>query len=379
MKVGGSEVVALRLGNDDVVAAYLGATQVWPTGFYLSGALAAESSLSGALAAIRPLSAAMSVLSDGGGALGVLRPLSGALLATSAFSGDLGVFEDVIFSGDLPAFSWLSGSVAVKRGIAGASVALSALSSATPAVKRGLSGAGAAVASLSGTVRRKRGLVGSLAANASLSGALTVEASGLTSIAFQTSAWVRAASITCPSIQAGDVAVLFDWAVNFTGVPTLAIPSGFTQISTNTGTAHRGTVSYKVLSGTESGVSLSGQTGAAGQNKAILIFRPNGAISTVTTSTWLGEVTTGNPAAQTIAASGQPVPLIRLATAAQNVTGSVSFAAGTFDGTVTAGNDGTAINQIVGYAVQNSSPSDNNVDMNDFGTNWLASGWIRFA
>jgi hypothetical protein len=209
--------------------------------------------------------------------------------------------------------------------------------------------------------------------------ALLPKAPPLTSIAFQTSATSKAQTITCPTIQQNDVAILFDATGNNSGTVSNAIPSGFTQLQTSAGSLVRVTASYKVLDGSESGASFSGMTGNH-MAKVLLIFRPDSVVSSVATSTFLEEMTNGNPAAQTIAASGQTPPLIRLAAAAQNEGVTPTFTDGTFDATVGEVSQFLATSVNVGYAVQNSSPSDDAVDLGDAGNfNCLMSGWVRFS
>lgn len=195
---------------------------------------------------------------------------------------------------------------------------------------------------------------------------------GVSSIAFQASATSTGSTITCPTVQQGDVGVLFDYANDATVIPSQVVPSGFTSLASSGTVRFRGTASYKVFDGTESGSTLTGQNGSSANSKVLLVFRPDGAIDTLTASTWLTEHTISDPSSQVIAASGQLAPLIRLAVAARN-TALPSFSSGTFDATVTAGD------LRAGYAVQNTSPASDTVDIGDDGTNWLASGWLRFS
>lgn len=201
----------------------------------------------------------------------------------------------------------------------------------------------------------------------------------LTSIAFQSSTTATTSSITCPTVQPFDVAVLFDWAYSLSAVSEV-YPSDFGPLISQTdnfgGVFYRGCISYKLLNGGESGTSLAGMN-ESGMGKTLLVFRPNGVIGTVTASTWIGEITINNPSSQLIGASGQPAPLVRFAYGAVNVTTTPDFSVGTFDATVTV-STGSARSRA-GYAVQNSSPSDDTVDMTDYGGNWLASGYLRFA
>jgi hypothetical protein len=201
----------------------------------------------------------------------------------------------------------------------------------------------------------------------------------VTSVSFQTSADSDAQTITCPTVSLGDIGVLVDGAVNASGTPTNVIPSGFTQLQSSTIDFARTTMSYKVFDGSEDGSSLTGMNGNASNAKILLVFRPNGTISSVGLSTFLQETTNGNPASQAIAASGQSAPLIRLACAAVGSNSTPPpFAAGTFDATVTKAGSFSAIR--AGYTVQNSAPSDDTVDVGDNGNgNCLISGWMSFT
>jgi hypothetical protein len=201
----------------------------------------------------------------------------------------------------------------------------------------------------------------------------------ITSLAFQTSADSDTQTITCPTVSPGDVGVLLDGAVNASGTPTNVIPSGFTQLQTSNIDFARTTMSYKVFDGSEDGSSLTGMNGNASNAKVLLVFRPNGVVTSVGVSTFLQETTNGNPASQVIAASGQAAPLIRLAGAAVGSNSTPPpFAAGTFDATVTKAGGFSALR--AGYTVQNSSPSDDTVDLGDNGNgNCLMSGWMNFT
>lgn len=204
-------------------------------------------------------------------------------------------------------------------------------------------------------------------------------AAPVTSVTFETSADTDAQTITCPTVAPYDVGVLFDGAVNASGTPTNVIPTDFILLQTSNIDFARSTVSYKVFDGSEDGASLTGMNGGISNAKILLIFRPNGIITSVGKSTFLQETTNGNPASQAIAASGQAAPLIRLALAAigSNTT-PPPFTSGTFDATVTKAGSFGAIR--AGYAVQNSSPSDDTVDLGDNGNgNCLISGWINFT
>lgn len=179
MKLGGSEVLALRLGSKPVVAAYLGSTLVWTSGLRLSGALLATTALSGGLTVDRSLAGTVAAQAALAANAGVKRPIAGALAAISDASGDLTVSAQVLLHGALNAISALGGGLSVARTLAGTVTALSATAGAA-SVERVLAGAAAAVSVLAGTAKVRRVLAGSLSATASLAGSLDVEASGPT-------------------------------------------------------------------------------------------------------------------------------------------------------------------------------------------------------
>lgn len=204
----------------------------------------------------------------------------------------------------------------------------------------------------------------------------------VSSIAFQTSADSASQTITCPTVSQYDIAVLFDAATN-TGPaspPANVVPSGFTQIQTSTDSDFsRNTVSYKVMVGTESGSSLTGMNGAVSNAKILLVFRPNGLVLSVGLSSFLQQTSNGDVSSQLIGASGQSTPLVRLASAAvgSNTT-PPPFTSGTFDATLTRVGSFSALR--VGYTIQNTSPSNDTVDIGDNGNgNCLISGWMNFA
>ena len=203
------------------------------------------------------------------------------------------------------------------------------------------------------------------------------DAPAVGSVAFQASATSTSTTITCPSVQQYDVGVLIDFSSNGASPASAVVPSGFTSLTTTTSGGYRGTASYKIFDGTESGTSLTGLSGSGFVSKILLTFRPSSPISAVSASTWLTELGTADPAAQSIAASGQQTPLIRIAGAADNAGTTPSFSSGTFDATVTQPT-GTG-RQIAGYAIQNSAGTSDSADMNDLGINWLVSGWLSVS
>jgi len=195
-------------------------------------------------------------------------------------------------------------------------------------------------------------------------------------------ATANAASISMPSgTIVGDWAILLDAAESGSGSSiTSVVPSGWTSIKdiyNNPSGALRLIASQKVLT------STSSVTGMSSGTKFLLVFRPSSAITTVTASTWNGEVTAGNPTSQTVSASGVSTPLIVLALAATQESGAAIPAFVTETPSMTnLTNDGPSGGPEcrMGYTLYNSSPSDQSIDTGDNGAvNGLISGYVRFT
>lgn len=195
------------------------------------------------------------------------------------------------------------------------------------------------------------------------------------------SATSTAATITWPgSLQSGMVAFLIDHANNAAGTPTSVTPSGFTNIplsGTSTDSFHRALVSYKILTGSESG-SLTGMDGTGQDRKVMWIFTGTQPITGVTITSATSQLTSNNPASQNITVSSGTPPLVFLASASNlnNSSSAFSTASPAFDSTL-ATSSGLLIS---GYKIYNSLPQDHTIDMNDLGTsNILISLYAQFT
>ena len=95
---------------------------------------------------------------------------------------------------------------------------------------------------------------------------------------YNTFAQATTASITCPTVQAGDLLILLDWAWNSTTtIPTTVTPAGWTQFATTslgTTLGSRLNANYKIAAGTESATSITGMT-ATNMAKMLIVYRPN--------------------------------------------------------------------------------------------------------
>ena len=191
---------------------------------------------------------------------------------------------------------------------------------------------------------------------------------------FITSAVSNSTSVTWPTVQAGDVAFVFNMNGGIGTVPTEVVPSGFTRFSTSTVAATaRYTASSKILTGSESG-SLTLQSGSS-DRAVLLLFRGTQPITNLAFSTIGLEGQSGNPSSQTVLSNTEAGPIIVLACATglavtTFVTETPNFAAVT----------STANNHMkVGHTIYNTVGTTNHtVDMGDVGNaNFLNSFFVR--
>jgi len=114
-----------------------------------------------------------------------------------------------------------------------------------------------------------------------------------------TTAVSSSATITIPTIQAGDLVFFFNSSSAGTTAPTAIAPSGWTAIgntSLNNTTAMRQQSFYKIMTGSESGTTIACMTGATFSQSRLWVYRPNKAI-TVTISSLDQQTTISIPAA----------------------------------------------------------------------------------
>lgn len=195
-------------------------------------------------------------------------------------------------------------------------------------------------------------------------------------VKFVASATSIAGTITIPAgAQPGDVAILFDVALNASIVPTDVVPTNWTGIITDTdsgGNPRRVRISYKILAAGEPGASVTGMDDT-NDDKVMLVFRGNAPITTVSAEDWAAQATTADPSAQTVNASGQLTPLVVFGMSFTGTTAAFSTASPAFDATVAASGD----DLLVGYKIYNTAPADHTIDMADLTNNILASGFLE--
>lgn len=183
---------------------------------------------------------------------------------------------------------------------------------------------------------------------------------------------------------AGDWAILFDlgWSLGGGSISEVT-PSGWTNLASGfvsdavEGVSIRLMTSHVTLTAGMIGTSITGMNPGR-KCKIMLVFRPSTSIITKVASSWGNEVTTGNPSAQTVTASGVTTPLVVVA-AAGSASGSTAFSTETPSMTNVFISSSSAVSLRVGYTLYNSSPSNQSIDMNDVNTNALQSGYVRFT
>jgi hypothetical protein len=181
-------------------------------------------------------------------------------------------------------------------------------------------------------------------------------------------------SVTWPSVAAGDLAVC--WNYSSSGSSEV-VPTGFSKRYGAASGSIRCVMSHKLCTGSESG-TLAGMVQGIGPTApvmALVIFRGSAEVVLATPSPWNGQVTTGNPSAQLVAAAGQDNPLIVVA--GYGATGAINprLFSTTADGEVSP--DSTC---YLLWKIYNTAPADTTVDMDDEGSgNALSSGHISLT
>lgn len=203
--------------------------------------------------------------------------------------------------------------------------------------------------------------------------------SAVTSLSHITSVAASTATITWPTIAAGDVAHFVEAVLSAGAPPAASVPSGFTQIATasrNVAASSRIVSSYKILTGTETG-SFGAMTGT-NYDKTLTIFRGNVPITGISVQDIGTEATTGNPAAQTVTSAGGVAPLLVFgcynASSAVNPRTFTVGGIGAKDGEI--GTTGDFMYQA--WKIYNSAPADAVIDMDDEGSeNLLMSYYLQ--
>jgi hypothetical protein len=192
-----------------------------------------------------------------------------------------------------------------------------------------------------------------------------------TSMSFISSNASFTSTITVPTANIGDVAVLWDYSTT----TTLTVPSGWTQIITATTTGIRLTVSYKRLVSGDSGSTITGMAGTT--RKGIALFRGNVIPTTITPTTFGSQATTVSPSSQTMTAGGS-APYIYFSGFAFTLSQpSLTWSPA---GTPTSVSSVSSSGVVGRFQIYNSGgASSTTVSMADGGTNALITFRMNFA
>ena len=193
-------------------------------------------------------------------------------------------------------------------------------------------------------------------------------------------------SITIPSVaRVGDFCLIFNLAEGTSGnTPAANTPSGFTVLKEDSNTSGsnnvlRGGVYGKILVDGDPGSVLTGLDGNVKEEWIVLVFYGNKTPAGFTDNSGGEQATTGNPAQQTISASGETNKPI-IAYAFYGATGAVDPRTSSETMTEFQGNSTDLYAKVLIYNDGGASPANINVDMDDEGnSNCLISGYVDFS
>jgi len=176
------------------------------------------------------------------------------------------------------------------------------------------------------------------------------------------------------SAQAGDVAVLFDYATNSSNpAPTAVQPGGdWTSITSQTTNPMRGTMYARILtSGDISTGTFTGMGGTSQDRKICTVFRPTRALASMTVRNATSVSTNTNPGALSLATTGVATPAI--AVGHMGATGTIDPR--TISGATMVEVSGAANNHYAHYKIyaEGSSPDTISYDMDDEGSGNMTS------
>jgi len=165
-------------------------------------------------------------------------------------------------------------------------------------------------------------------------------------------------------VQADDLLIFSDVAEG-DSVPSAVTPSGFTQISTITGSGMRWSIFYKIANGTESGTVLTGMNDDS-ERKRLILFRGNKSISSVTTGSLVSQQDDGYESiSTTITSSGGTTPFIIIALYGSDINTecippNYTFTGETADETIGYATN-TSVVSAIKYKIKNRGDTSNNV------------------
>lgn len=210
--------------------------------------------------------------------------------------------------------------------------------------------------------------------------ALTPEFSEFNSPAHAT-ATSTGETITVPSTtNSGDLMVLFQDGVNISGGgPSDVTPSGWSNVPGAGASVNPKTISakYKIADSGDASSTVTGINGSDHNRKLILVFRGNGPITSVTVQDADVELIgmTGDPASQTITASGGTTPLLVFGWIGGNSLVGNSYSPAETDSKIVISGDRFR----VFYNIYNLSPSNHDVDTGSNTRPYVSSFYLEVS
>lgn len=200
----------------------------------------------------------------------------------------------------------------------------------------------------------------------------TTQLSAVTSVFVAAQVTSTTSNITIPSTaKVGDLALLFDMSTTVTDTS----PSGWTSVTKATTTGIRQNISRKTLVAGDIGATITGMGGT--NRKILMLFRPNGPVTTLTVSTPTSQATTLTPNNQTVTAGSAPstAPVISFWCGASTGTPAITLAGTTLVSNIVSSGVQVAYRQWN----QGETPANQTASMSDGGTNTFQSFFVRFA
>ena len=170
-------------------------------------------------------------------------------------------------------------------------------------------------------------------------------------------------NITGPAlILAGDLLVHLQWRYWTGSTPTAVVPTGFSSLVNFAGIGNtRGIISFKIADGSEANAVIAGMNSQHQSQNFMIVSRPSAAISGINTTTFAGQGTNSDPDPRVIAAASLDPASIGMALFYHTASPVITFSPVSGNTTKTGNNCNTY------WAIQNGSPVNISVDMNDAG------------
>lgn len=195
-----------------------------------------------------------------------------------------------------------------------------------------------------------------------------------------TGAQSTGSTVTCPTVQDGDVLVLYDCGTSTGSAPTKVIPTDFTEAySWTSGTAPRptGAISYAIVgpgqAASFSGRTVTGINGSTANAKMLEVFREStskiGGV-TVYAPSPATTTSTGDPSDIVAPGSGKAVPGIIIGS---YFAGSGAISPRTMSPAKTS-EDSADTGNYIAWKLYNSSPADVTIGMDDEGSLNIVGG-----